>query len=349
MSVVVLVLGLLLAACSAGSRFDDASVTNPTGKTPPPVLLKQLVGLPPDKAKIFKDALAIAGGQHDIGIVEGQLQSGAFTLSGNFRAEVQAGTAQVTYSLELRDDLGVLADTISGTLPAGAAAGNDAWAAVSPAVLATIAQSAAREMAAKLMQMGYATRMASLIVPPPEYWMVASAGAQFDIDLETLNGPSAIEPVASPESLAEQDLASAAPAAEPKVPPPPSDAAVRSGPVAIQVVAVVPVEGASASGNRELTDAMRQAMKAAGWPVVAAARADALVVKGIVRVADAEGGSQRVALRWLVTTPRGGRLGDVNQANLVPAGSLDSAWGAVAAAAAEAAAGGIFEIVKKYR
>ena len=45
----------------------------------------------------------------------------------------------------------------------------------------------------------------------------------------------------------------------------------------------------------------------------------------------------------------GGKLGDVNQANNVPAGSLDAGWGDIAGAAVEAAASGIFELINKFR
>ena len=76
---------------------------------------------------------------------------------------------------------------------------------------------------------------------------------------------------------------------------------------------------------------------------------DALTIRGNVELAKAEGGSQRVTLRWVVETPKGSTLGDVKQANTVPAGSLDQSWGGAATAVAEAAAGGIFDVIKKYR
>ena len=62
-----------------------------------------------------------------------------------------------------------------------------------------------------------------------------------------------------------------------------------------------------------------------------------------------KGTSQKVALSWVVETPQGKSLGDVKQANSVPTGSLDQGWGEAATVVAEAAAGGIFDIIKKYR
>ena len=56
-----------------------------------------------------------------------------------------------------------------------------------------------------------------------------------------------------------------------------------------------------------------------------------------------------VSLSWVVKSPTGKVLGDVKQANDVPAGSLDEGWGGAATAVAEAAASGIFDVVKRYR
>ena len=98
-----------------------------------------------------------------------------------------------------------------------------------------------------------------------------------------------------------------------------------------------------------MTEAMRRTLKAAGWPVVNAPRTDALIVRGKVVLSKPKGASQRVAVRWVVETPLGKSLGDVKQANSVPTGSLDQGWGEAATVVAAAAAGGIFDIIKKYR
>ena len=48
-------------------------------------------------------------------------------------------------------------------------------------------------------------------------------------------------------------------------------------------------------------------------------------------------------------SPDGKTLGDVKQANDVPRGRPRRGWGPAATAVAEAAATGIFDIVKRYR
>ena len=62
-----------------------------------------------------------------------------------------------------------------------------------------------------------------------------------------------------------------------------------------------------------------------------------------------KGNAQSVSVRWAVKAPDGKTLGDVKQANDVPKGALDNGWGGAATAVAEAAATGIFDIVKRYR
>jgi hypothetical protein len=142
--------------------------------------------------------------------------------------------------------------------------------------------------------------------------------------------------------IAAVDEAGPAPKAEPaKRKPKPGERQIRA-------VAVVPVKGSPGGGDAELTAAMRKTLSAAGWPVVSKPQPDALTVVGRVKVVT-KGEAQSVSLRWEVKSPNGKTLGDVKQANDVPLGSLDQGWGPAAAAVAEAAATGIFDIVKRYR
>ena len=93
---------------------------------------------------------------------------------------------------------------------------------------------------------------------------------------------------------------------------------------------------------------MRKTLSAAGWPVVSKPQADALTIVGRVKVAP-KGKGQSVSVRWEVKSPDGKTLGDVKQANDVPMGALDQGWGPAALAVTEAAATGIFDIVKRYQ
>ena len=94
---------------------------------------------------------------------------------------------------------------------------------------------------------------------------------------------------------------------------------------------------------------MRKILSESGWPVVSKPQADALTIEGHVKLAAKNDETQSVSLRWVVKSPTGKVLGDVKQANDVPAGSLDEGWGGAATAVTEAAATGIFDVVKRYR
>lgn len=180
----------------------------------------------------------------------------------------------------------------------------------------------------------------TIVNPPWEALVQAGPGAENDLDLETLNGPTAA--VQPPPLIAETEAA-AQEAGEQPAPKKPDKKAV-----AIKSVAVPSVQGAAGQGNAELTQAMRQVLRDAGWPVVNTPSASALTIRGKVKTVRA-GAVETVELAWVVSTPDGKTLGDISQANDVPAGSLDKGWGENARFATEAAATGIFKLIQNYR
>ncbi len=117
----------------------------------------------------------------------------------------------------------------------------------------------------------------------------------------------------------------------------------------INAVVVLPVVGAPGTGNSDLTKAMRQTLSEAGWPVITKPRDNAITILGDVKLGPKQAQNQQVALAWTVKTPDGRTLGTVKQANTVPAGSLEGGFGDNALFAAQAAASGIYDLVKKYR
>lgn len=403
----IAVFAVMLAACSAGSILTDSapspSAANPKGKTVPPVTYQQISGIPPDKLAVFKQSLATAGGQHDIGFVEGNLGPGSFSLGGAIRAIPGNAGVRVVYEWQFRDADGVLIDTLSGEDNAGVYSGPDPWAAVTSDVLDRVARRTADLMAQKLAGMGYAARLSSLTSPPAALFAMAGPEAGRQIDFETVHGPGladlgttdlanaeqvvphedikpwvaevspipgeelmpkitvsddgrAAAPPATddlgPAALASADPGAAAAAAKPAKPVRQATAVpatAKPGQQPIRAVAVVPVKGSPGDGDDELTSAMRKVLSEAGWPVVSKPQPDAITIEGHVKLAAKDDKTQSVALRWLVKSPSGSVLGDVKQANDVPAGSLDAGWGGAANAVAEAAAGGIFDVVKRYR
>ncbi len=364
---------LLLGSCTGGSVLNGSGTGEPKGKTVPPVMLQEVQGIPPAKLRDLKTAMAVSGGERDIGIVEGDFQSGSFSLNGQFQSFSEKTGVRVVYQWQLRDAAGVLIQTIDGEDNAGLATGADPWSAVTSAVLERIARRTTETMAHKLAELGYATRVTALYVPPAEYFAMASPDAHREIDFETLNGPGmeyvGLDLVAPPEDpmLAsayteplpgEAKMAETKPVPEPKknaelaeaeTAAPAEKKSADQGGVQIRAVAVMPVKGAPGGGDAELTAAMRKTLSAAGWPVVSKRAPDALTIVGRVRISAKGTSSEQVSVRWEVQSPDGKMLGDVKQANDVPRGSFDKGWGPAAFAVAEAAAGGIFDIVNRFQ
>ena len=364
---------LLLASCTGGSVLTDSGTGEPKGKTVPPVTLQQVTGVPPAKLGELKTAMAVTGGERDIGIVEGDFQSGSFSLTGQFQSFAENSGVRIIYQWQLRDSAGVLVQTIDGEDNAGLSTGSDPWSAVNSAVIERIARRTTESMAHKLVELGYAARVSALYVPPAEYFAMASPDAQREIDFETLNGPGmeyvGLDLVAPPDDPAlasayTEPLPNEAKMAEAvTAPAAPQDSAVASsepqttseakpataGGVQIRAVAVMPVKGSPGGGDAELTAAMRKTLSAAGWPVVTKRAPDALTIVGRVKIAAKGTANQQVSVRWEVQSPDGKMLGDVKQANDVPRGALDGSWGPAAFAVAEAAATGIFDIVNRFQ
>lgn len=356
----VMALLVLLASCTGSGNPGDGG---PRGRTVPPVAFQQITGLPPERLSELKTAMAVAGGERDIGFVEGQLQQGSFSLSGDFRALAGSSGVRILYQWQLRDAQGVVVQTIAEEESAGLFGGADPWGAVTAMVLDRIARRSTETIARKLSDLGYAARVSALYVPPAEYFAMAGPGAQREVDFETLNGPGMavadmdlIAP-APPSNLADVEAipgeaqVAAAPQAEDTVPEaePDSPATKAEAKVPIRAVAVMQVKGSPGGGDAELTAAMRRTLADAGWPVVTRRQPDALTIVGRVKVAGLGGAQQSVSVRWEVQSPDGKTLGDVKQANQVPAGSLDRGWGQAAFAVAEAAATGIFDIVNRFQ
>jgi hypothetical protein len=360
---VAVLLFVLLASCAAGGSKPFAKVDgSPNGKPAPPITLVSVSGLPGDKSQVLKDALAASAGKRDMAIVEGSFDSVTFGLSGSFSLQPLGSEVSLAYRWTLTDGTGKVLHNIAADERAPAT-GTDPWAAITPVVLRRIAAYTAENISSRLSQLGYATQIGG-VPPPVDAFAQALPGAENDIDFETLLGPGRGDPAV---------MAAASPALDPHTqligPPEPvphtataanePDASIATTEVPkpkptkadyeIKAVAVVPVKGSPGDGNAELTDAMRKTLKTAGWPVRSAPRAYALTINGKVKVEQAFGTSQRVSLAWTVSAPDGKILGTISQSNLVPAGSIDLGWGDTARQVAEAAALGIFDVVKKLR
>jgi hypothetical protein len=112
-------------------------------------------------------------------------------------------------------------------------------------------------------------------------------------------------------------------------------------------VLVQPVTGAPGDGQRSLTVALKKRLYAGGVKLANGTSVNVYMVKGSVKLSDATGGKQSIRIDWQVLDPTGKKLGTVSQQNMIPRGSLNGPWGAIADAAAGAAADGIIKLLPK--
>ena len=117
-----------------------------------------------------------------------------------------------------------------------------------------------------------------------------------------------------------------------------------------EVLAYVPaVTGAPGDGRKSLTLAIKKQLFAKGIKLASSSGGNTYTVRGKVRTSRASGGQQDIKIDWQVFDPSGESLGTVSQANKIPRGSLDKAWGPIADQAASAAADGIVKLIPKKR
>jgi hypothetical protein len=110
------------------------------------------------------------------------------------------------------------------------------------------------------------------------------------------------------------------------------------------VILVKTVDGAPGDGNQALMLAIKQALRVRDFMVTEDPRQAVFLIDGRVEIAPPANGRQRAKVVWTVSTVSGGQVGRAIQENTIPAGSLNGAWGQVAAMVANAAAEGVEEL-----
>lgn len=326
----IAVMALALAGCeSSGSVFSGLSPTpavatpeaaKPVAQAPlAQIAMANVIGAPDAVSRQVAEQIVQAGERQRVTLINDRDAKGDYTLRGYIVASKERTQTKVTYIWDLTDPTGKRVNRITGHEMAPAGTAKDPWVAVTPAVTQAIADKTATSLAT---------------------WLAANrpGGAP------AAGAPIAQAPDSSRAAATPAIAAPATPAAEP--------AAARTTTASLptnDVAAVVPaVSGAPGDGSTALSSALQRELSRQG--VTLANRPGASYrIEGKVALGAPADGKQTIQIDWLVRDPQGRSLGTVSQKNDIPEGSLDSAWGGTADAAAGAAAQGILKLLPQPR
>ncbi len=368
----VLLAGLLPAACGSLEQ-PFAKSDNPAlaqNRPPAPAITLSLSDEVP-AARALKLREVLADSLRRRGLRLGHV--GGWLLTGRFEPYRDgAGRRRLAYVFRLSRPDGTPVEEVSGSEPLKEGS-PDPWAGIDHVAMTRIAETVAEGLSARLAALGYGTQGAGL-PPPPDTLVEAGPDADRELDPDLLAGlpvpgapvvpvmpgseppAAAAVPSATDAAIGRKEAAVAteakdvarAPAAEPERKKR-GKADGRKAEVRISTVAVTGVTGAPGRGNRELAEALRKVLRKAGWPVYRKPRRDSMSIAGRVEMGPKRRGGQRVRIAWTVKSPSGRVLGVIRQENTVEPGSLDAGFGPAAGVVAEAAADGIFQLVRKLR
>ena len=311
-------LGLALAGCETGSNLLGSATpagpqTEIAGQPTAPstsamrLVIAPVIGAPDAVAKQMQSSLSSALAKQNVSVVQNTSDKSDYTLRGYVVSAREKAGIKVSYIWDVTDPAGQRVNRITGEEIVGSAQARDPWSAVSPAVIETISNKTASQVAA---------------------WMPGKGAP----------AASAV-PVAAttPVSTSTRSAALAAPAAGPT-----TGSIGREG----NVTAFIPnVSGAPGDGRISLTSALQRELSRSGVSLANASTGGTYRVEGVVDVGQTKDGKQPIKIDWHVKKPNGEKVGTVSQKNEIQAGSLDGAWGATADAAAAAAAQGILKLL----
>lgn len=109
---------------------------------------------------------------------------------------------------------------------------------------------------------------------------------------------------------------------------------------------VTPVAGAPGDGETSLQRAMMAALRRAKLKITRQKTEKTIEIWGRVRIGPARNKQQNIEITWSVRAPDKREIGKLTQRNTIPAGSLDTAWGELAFIIADAAIGGVVDLLK---
>jgi hypothetical protein len=111
---------------------------------------------------------------------------------------------------------------------------------------------------------------------------------------------------------------------------------------------VVPrVEGAPGDGPDSLAAGMKRALGNRSFAIVPKTDAGSLTVRGKVELKPFNNGRETITITWTVLDAQNNQVGEIEQSNVIPGGSLNGEWGPIAREITVAAAEGLLDLLDK--
>ncbi|MDF3073503.1 MAG: hypothetical protein K0S54_1170 [Alphaproteobacteria bacterium] len=162
---------------------------------------------------------------------------------------------------------------------------------------------------------------------------------------------------AAPQSAAETPANGARPGEKPGAKPAPpaagappattqQAAATPAKPVVLRIV-VPRVTGAPGDGPDSLTAGMKRALGRRNFAIVAKPEPNSLTVRGKVEMKPFNNGREVITITWAVLDSKNNQVGEIEQSNVIPSGSLNGEWGPIAREITVAAAEGLLDLLEK--
>lgn len=325
----------LASGCGGGSRpFGKGSNAIAAGlfEQAPPVAMLAAKGVPEGRQAELAQYVAVEANRRGFAVNTKPDQRG-YRMNGHLSAEKSPRGTIVVFVWDVTDSIGSAQHRIAGQeiIPASAE-GQDPWELVDDTAMSRIAARTAESLAAYLGQKGYFVRHVAL--PPPDDGRatasVQTAGA--DAPVQTASANAAAASANSRASIRSRPITRASVRINNQRP-----------------IAIPAVEGVDKASSERLVEAMGIALDRRGFTVGANPDQKVLKVAGDISLGSKVGGQQAVSIKWKVLDAKGKLVGTVKQNNKIPAGTLDAGWGPIAQVVADAAAGGVIELLVKAR
>jgi hypothetical protein len=314
---------LLLAACTAPPKpFEHDDTEAPIRQLPrdkPEVAIALPKNMPPDMGRRVAASLAME--LQSYGIVAAVQPAQAPIQISSTMSTRDAGETAIEIQVDWKVD-GAPAQQESTTKTR---ARPEDYAEASERLVSRIAYQAA-------------PRVATMIGRPPNFKPRSPGQVAAGVTVAEEPPPDlTVPPIAG---LAPTAAGATPPAPQlPGRPPPAQEAKVK--------VLVAPVTGAPSDGNRQLYSGMRRALGSSKIIIVDAEAPDAFTVVGTVTVTPVDERTVQLVIKWIVKDPSGKAIGDLEQANPVPAAAAKGSWAGFGDIVATAASEGVLELLEK--